>query len=459
MRGVHFAADSIVIALDVAAQADAQGEPLVVPDGPHARRRSQLLEELIGRGWIQVERPNHGDDRLMSVHRVRLTEAGSAALASGTTQATVGPPAEAVGSQRHQFSDLPDDVRAAVEVVWSAFETDREWPIYDYFDRALDGQGMSAERVLSSMPRLGPMGEYGPLWSHTLGGVAQPDSPVGATVAGLAELPACRPIIEAFLRTIRWLSEQVRAVPLDRRQPQTSRIRLADLVSVISGGRPSADLVVVEAVRALLEHEPATWGTPLGGPGSDSMWEIPRRVTRFHDVADAEDYLVRVVELLGRPFSQAMPSRPEAFPAVPPDSGQSKPEVADWIDPGLWRHVAGLVAIENWDALVLSSVVYVEDALRRLGGRPFTDHGLSLVSAVLHPSSGSHPLGSEGHPEEPGGWHQLAVGLFKAVRNPAGHRLDAVDARYAMGVLGTASLFLTQMRRDHPAPEAAGPPP
>ncbi len=449
---MHFAADSILTALDVAAQAHREGQPLVVPDGPDARRRSGLLEELVERGWIDVEGPNHGDDRLISIHRARLTAAGAKALASRTTPAEPGTPPEATMGQGHPFSPLADDVRTAVAVLWSAFQADREWPIYEYLDRVLDERRMSVNQVLSSMPRIGAMGAYGPLWSHAQGGVAQPDSPIGATVAGLAQLPECAAIIDAFLGVIRSLAARLRAVPLNRRQPQSARLRFSDLVGLIAGETTSADLLVVEAVRALLEHEPPTWGVPLGGPASDSEWEIPRGVSRFHDVADADDYLERVVELLSPSPLQTPPVRTDDRPAA--ELERSTYGLDAVIDPGLWHHVADLVAIEKWDAVVINCMVYVEDMLRRLGGRTVTEHGLSLVATVLHPRTGSHPLGGKGHPEEAGGWHQLALGLFKAVRNAAGHRLDpSVDARYAFGVVGTASLLLTQMSRDHPATE------
>jgi len=69
---------------------------------------------------------------------------------------------------------------------------------------------------------------------------------------------------------------------------------------------------------------------------------------------------------------------------------------------------------------------------------------------VLHPTSGSHPLGLNGHPNESAGWHQLAISFVQAVRNPIQHRLTPVDAHYAFGVVGLVSLLLTKISSDHP---------
>ena len=50
------------------------------------------------------------------------------------------------------------------------------------------------------------------------------------------------------------------------------------------------------------------------------------------------------------------------------------------------------------------------------------------------------------------GGHLLARGLTQAVRNVAGHRIEErPDAKtYAMGVLGTILLLMTQVRLEHP---------
>lgn len=49
------------------------------------------------------------------------------------------------------------------------------------------------------------------------------------------------------------------------------------------------------------------------------------------------------------------------------------------------------------------------------------------------------------------GWHRLAMGIAMALRNVDAHRFQSRDdhKRYALGVLGTCSLLLTQMRYEH----------
>ena len=50
------------------------------------------------------------------------------------------------------------------------------------------------------------------------------------------------------------------------------------------------------------------------------------------------------------------------------------------------------------------------------------------------------------------GWRSLGIGCAQAVGNVDRHRIqDRMDAkRYAIGVLGTGSLILTQLRFQHP---------
>jgi hypothetical protein len=56
------------------------------------------------------------------------------------------------------------------------------------------------------------------------------------------------------------------------------------------------------------------------------------------------------------------------------------------------------------------------------------------------------------------GWRFLAVGFASALGNVDRHNIqDRADLKqYALGVLGLASLLLTQVRFTHPAVVAAG---
>jgi hypothetical protein len=119
------------------------------------------------------------------------------------------------------------------------------------------------------------------------------------------------------------------------------------------------------------------------------------------------------------------------------------------IDPELWAYVNHLVEQEKWDQVASQAAIFVESKVREWAGRPNDETTTHLMTAVLRPSGGEFPLGlSEGEKE---GWLALGRGFMGALRNADTHRIqDRPDGkRYAMGVLGTASLLLTQLRYEH----------
>jgi hypothetical protein len=71
------------------------------------------------------------------------------------------------------------------------------------------------------------------------------------------------------------------------------------------------------------------------------------------------------------------------------------------------------------------------------------------MTAVFRPEGGEFPLGQTQGERE--GWHQFARGFAAALRNVDTHRIQDRDdlKRYALGVLGAASLLLTQLRHKH----------
>lgn len=118
------------------------------------------------------------------------------------------------------------------------------------------------------------------------------------------------------------------------------------------------------------------------------------------------------------------------------------------VDPELWEFVAVDVQAAHWGKAVSQTALFTEDRVRRWTGQPTEMVGVDLMTAVLGPS-GTFRLGDT--EEERKGWHLLAMGLVKAVRNAAGHRLQnrPDHRRYALGALGAASLLLTQLRFQH----------
>jgi hypothetical protein len=141
----------------------------------------------------------------------------------------------------------------------------------------------------------------------------------------------------------------------------------------------------------------------------------------------------------------------------PPDIPDNFPPklFEDTIEINLWRHLEGLIKQEDWDKVAAGATRYLEESLgswcaisRDKNGRLLT--GTRLVEATIG-VKGSFRLGNQENEHQ--GWQQLASGLFKAVRNVDAHQLQQrTDTRYyAIGVVGTVSLILTQLKSRHRA--------
>ncbi|MDA1257342.1 MAG: hypothetical protein O3C10_05795 [Chloroflexi bacterium] len=129
-------------------------------------------------------------------------------------------------------------------------------------------------------------------------------------------------------------------------------------------------------------------------------------------------------------------------------SGASTHEQSGF-DAALWSHVGHLAEDGRWHELASQTAIFFEDRLRAWAGQPAERIGRDLVLSVLKPEGGIFPLGITG--SEAQGWQQLGLGFVQAVRNVDLHRIQQrEDARiYAIGVVGTASLILTQLRHQH----------
>ncbi|MCL5947619.1 MAG: TIGR02391 family protein [Actinobacteria bacterium] len=122
------------------------------------------------------------------------------------------------------------------------------------------------------------------------------------------------------------------------------------------------------------------------------------------------------------------------------------------IEPDLWDHVKGLVESGDWEKVPRESAVYVEDRLRVWADLKSAQRSVDVFKTALGPTK--FALGSTDSEQQ--GWRQLATGFALALRNSGGHRLHDRDdlRRYAIGVLGTASLLLCQIRYQYGDPPA-----
>jgi len=123
--------------------------------------------------------------------------------------------------------------------------------------------------------------------------------------------------------------------------------------------------------------------------------------------------------------------------------------MANALDAELMARVDHVFRVEDWTAVASLAATFVEDRFRTWAGLDHSTFGVNLMTKVLHPETGAFPLGvATGELE---GWHQLGRGFMSACSNVDRHRIQNRDdlRRYAVGVLGTASLLLTQMRYQH----------
>lgn len=121
---------------------------------------------------------------------------------------------------------------------------------------------------------------------------------------------------------------------------------------------------------------------------------------------------------------------------------------ADDVDDELWNFVEHDVRAEHWGKATTQATLFTEDRIRKWTGQPADLVGQELATAVFG-DQGDHRLGRTAGEKQ--GWHRLAMGIAMALRNAAGHRIeDRPDhRRYALGVLGSCSLLLTQLRYEH----------
>ena len=127
----------------------------------------------------------------------------------------------------------------------------------------------------------------------------------------------------------------------------------------------------------------------------------------------------------------------------------SEPDKSQDFESTLWNHVSNLYEQGRWEQVASQTVIFAEDRVRAWSGAPETLIGEDLWTHVLKPDGGLFPMGRT--PGEKQGWHRLGMGLSLAARNVDTHRIQKrSDLRqYAVGVLGTASLLLTQLRWEH----------
>lgn len=128
----------------------------------------------------------------------------------------------------------------------------------------------------------------------------------------------------------------------------------------------------------------------------------------------------------------------------------------DWdevIDPELWQHVSGLVMSEDWNMIAREVTAFLEGKFRVWGELQSLKGSVEVFKQAIG-RDGMFPLGNESQPSEQDGWGQLGTGFVLAIRNRVSHgsERDRFAKQYAMGVLGLASLIVTEVKTKYGDP-------
>lgn len=182
-----------------------------------------------------------------------------------------------------------------------------QWPVYQWAESVLAPAGHDLDLVLAGLPAIS---HYGPCWWPRHGSMADTTGRIGLTIAGMAGRQDFASTVDQFLAIVRALC-RLRLELVDDPLVATQVVATDEQVRVAVG--PAADL---DAVRPLLEHEPATWhlNRHTDGTGRDDGYILTgadRLLRRFTDVVTVEDYLNTVAAVMSPPAAMY------AAPALP----------------------------------------------------------------------------------------------------------------------------------------------
>jgi uncharacterized protein (TIGR02391 family) len=181
-------------------------------------------------------------------------------------------------------------------------------------------------------------------------------------------------------------------------------------------------------------------------------------------VRTIDDYIEAITALMEEHAQQVSQTIPFAIPDVlgsriagvnsylaETDQVQLQPEIpllGSGIDFELWEHVRPLVEAGRWEQVAREAATFVETQARLWTGSQLD--GLELMSQLLKPKKtlGDEETDRKREVNEAEGWHLLALGFFKAVRNHVVHNTVGTEEQlqYGLGTLGTASLLVRRIR-------------
>jgi hypothetical protein len=216
---------------------------------------------------------------------------------------------------------LAGDQIRFLQVVYDGFTARGDWPIWQYVDMRLDGEGIDAAAVFASFPPLvSNQGEsqYALVQRSTRHEDNQ--ATVRLTVAGLWFILSAEPLLDAFLTTVRLITDKERAITPDPAKEVEATVTSAEVKERLALRRarpPEADDLLVAAVgKVLVEEPPRAWSRM--GRSDDGGWQMRlftglSGVRVLRGVGSIDGYVERIVQLLtpapipaAAPWSQPM---------------------------------------------------------------------------------------------------------------------------------------------------------
>ena len=215
----------------------------------------------------------------------------------------------------------------------------------------------------------------------------------------------------------------------------------------------TVDLRRCRAELEILETEILQWS--VHGPANLDQW-MHKMYALIGDVLDPNDALaIRLTSVPNQSGVNAKRMLLEIIESLRWEIDRRMPATDPFsestIDPQLWAHVQGLIAAADWEKVAREAAVFVEDKLRQWAKVPPSVTGsVNVFKAAI--GSNGFVLPKTAQSSEQQGWQQLATGfaLANEVVDQINHRSDA--ERYALGVLGMASLLLTEVRHEYGDP-------
>lgn len=244
-------------------------------------------------------------------------------------------PYGAEGHVHQIFDDLPEHQQALVDIIGDQWQRNGRWPVYDYIERTFRRQtGLSS---LATMAQLPVVGRYFMLFDEDGQPWGNPDRRVGLTAAGFYHFPQLRDHAVQLVTAVRLIADRDAHLT-----PDPERVVKLDLTieGVFDAIDPWLSTWSPADLGTALRQEPPLWGALVDHPpiaearslASSKRIRPDHRLSGFVGVSGLDDYLCRVVRLLGAG------ARPPVEAQLPSALGLA--EALGYLD-AVWRVQAG----------------------------------------------------------------------------------------------------------------------